>query len=55
MKKMSTKKGKAKPSSVVQTLIDNMEIIYWTQIEMFAQGMLLQAVQKRLQEADRDG
>jgi len=50
----STKKGKAKPSPVAQVLIDNMEVIYWTQIEMFAHGMLLQAVQKRLKEASSD-
>jgi len=50
-----TKKGKAKPNPIAQVLIDNMEIIYWSQVEMFAHGMLLQAVQKRLQEADRDG
>jgi len=49
-----TKKGKAKPSPVAQVLIDNMEVIYWTQIEMFAHGMLLQAVQKRLKEASSD-
>ena len=49
---MSTKKGKASP--VVQALIDNMEIIYWSQIEMFAHGMLLQAIQTRSQEASSD-
>jgi len=50
---MSTKKGKAKPSPVpvVQVLIGNMEIVYWAQIELFAHEMLLQAIQKRLQEA----
>jgi hypothetical protein len=48
------KKGKAKPSPVVQVLIKNMEIVYWAQIEMFAHEMLLQAIQKRLQEASSD-
>ena len=49
------KKPKPNVSPIAQALIDNMEVIYWAMIEGFAHGMLIQAVEKRNQEAGLKG